>query len=897
MDQAADKVSLMNSKSSDTNSMGAEKEKVDKRLSNLDDIQLKDLLEEAITYKNPSDRKGKSDIFVQLLDEAEESERIAAASRAGGCELVRHCNPTAKRNHRNRRKQSSSVSENVMHGGSLDNLSNEEFYDNSSQLNKTRKTVSTRQREGGSLPCKINKSIMPNCDQFLEEARRKKTNKEYRINKNHTIINDNYNYEEAQVADHILLQEIGKQSSADGCFDEKFVRSTITTPSSNKEIVPLMHESGEVSTEKKIFDTETLLLRTVPSKCNISIYSSKILFEDKKVDENGNIHHSSGNKIKKKKVQSDKNVKTVINAESVEGHRSDIIHDIPKLIQYIGGNNSNTSKNKSNFNKAKQANKSDTEDGAVKKRQRINSSKTKESNRNTLKKCNSLGEMSTKGTEENLSVFTAQDSSGKFKTDEDIDIQANKSKEKLVERRSWGHIETSSLYTTASSENLESIESWTISKPKKKGKKRRNSLSSSSVYNQSNTPKNLGNTQNRAPSPDLYSNKCSIVFQSDKSVDSESDAESIHSLPICGVARPPISYADVAKNDKIDDRHQNAANHVQSSEAPSNVCVNNNNNNVIEPSLDSNHKKLNSDVKEKRFYRTESSERNACPQMKNAVAINHNNNSQIGISDIDIEKHNKKISNTKQINTESEHLVKENCMENVHRKLDNPNNKNSTVLESNSACHKKPASGRQEKDGSSNTTNIPRQQQSIIVKESPKTPLIIEKKTAPCGNNQTSKEVTKPIINCDLNENKSSKMKLVHNNVGEAVNKEDPPPVVILSGAYNKEVPDLTFGFDINEQLLNEDLTPTKLTSTSTNNNNNNNTNNVAVNKNTCVDEQFTNNINNTTDFCQIFMRYMDPKMTNISHNHEKIVQYIETAWKQVIKQCNNGVQYYSMDL
>lgn len=133
----------------------------------------------------------------------------------------------------------------------------------------------------------------------------------------------------------------------------------------------------------------------------------------------------------------------------VEGHRSDIIDDIPKLIQYIGGNVSNNASNgksKSNLSKTKQLNKSDTEDGAIKKRQRINSSKTKENNRNTLKKCNSLSEISTKTAKENLSVFTAQDVGGKFKTDEDIDMSANKSKEKLVERRSWGHIQVSLLH-------------------------------------------------------------------------------------------------------------------------------------------------------------------------------------------------------------------------------------------------------------------------------------------------------------------------------------------------------------------------------------------------------------------------------------------------------------------
>lgn len=65
-------------------------------------------------------------------------------------------------------------------------------------------------------------------------------------------------------------------------------------------------------------------------------------------------------------------------------------------------------------------------------------------------------------------------------------------------------------------------------------------------------------------------------------------------------------------------------------------------------------------------------------------------------------------------------------------------------------------------------------------------------------------------------------------------NDEARPPVVILSGLGNKEVPGLVFGFDINEQLLNEDI-------------------------------------------CENFIsRYVEPdNFNNSTHNHDKIVNFI----------------------
>lgn len=154
-------------------------------MSKLNDGELKSLLDEAMSYKNPKDREGKSALFKDLLLEAEENERNARAASAGGSELVRYCNPSAKRRHgRNRRSETSaggsgsSIAENLTHGGSLNNLAQEELYDIVSSTHNSvrqKKSVSARQREGGSLPCDVNVGVVVS-GSFLEEAAAKRNN-------------------------------------------------------------------------------------------------------------------------------------------------------------------------------------------------------------------------------------------------------------------------------------------------------------------------------------------------------------------------------------------------------------------------------------------------------------------------------------------------------------------------------------------------------------------------------------------------------------------------------------------------------------------------------------------------------------------------------------------------
>lgn len=138
-------------------------------LSTLNEGELRALLDEAITYKCPKDREGKSSLFKELLqeaeaDETEEGRRIVTNSR---------CLPGSNR----RRHKRDSVSEGLTHGGSLQNLAQpiaSEFdssfayltsgsshtYGGNRRKNKkyTGPSVSARQREGGSLPSNVNAS-------------------------------------------------------------------------------------------------------------------------------------------------------------------------------------------------------------------------------------------------------------------------------------------------------------------------------------------------------------------------------------------------------------------------------------------------------------------------------------------------------------------------------------------------------------------------------------------------------------------------------------------------------------------------------------------------------------------------------------------------------------------
>ncbi|XP_033216058.1 uncharacterized protein LOC117172348 isoform X3 [Belonocnema kinseyi] len=168
-------------------SQGDNKQEEPATLSTLNEGELRALLDEAITYKRPKDREGKSDLFKELLqeaeaDETEEGRRAVTNSR---------CLPGSNR----RRHKRDSVSERLTHGGSLQNLAqpiNSEFDSSFAYLTSgsshtygggrrkgkkhTGPSVSARQREGGSLPSNVNAShtlaSLANLDLVFDKKKR-----------------------------------------------------------------------------------------------------------------------------------------------------------------------------------------------------------------------------------------------------------------------------------------------------------------------------------------------------------------------------------------------------------------------------------------------------------------------------------------------------------------------------------------------------------------------------------------------------------------------------------------------------------------------------------------------------------------------------------------------------
>ncbi|XP_008201602.2 uncharacterized protein LOC103315223 isoform X2 [Tribolium castaneum] len=488
-----------------------EKNKDDKTLSDLNDGELKGLLDEALNYKNPKDREGKSKLFNHLLNEAEEDERNARAARAGGSELVRYCNPSAKRNSRHRKKPSS-ISENMMHGGSLDNLAKEELFETSKH--RTRKSVSARQREGGSLPCNVNSSTISQEYQFLEEARKKKQMSE----KKPEVV------EEQRLLEHDTLDQ-NYQEKGNELQQQQYKFTTRASLQVNEVDGPIQIPHLEQSVDRKNCVPNKSIAQIVGSDCPGTIRISNDL--SKKVDENGNALHQTSLKAKKKKVLTDKNV-VVCNAENVKGHRSDIINDMEKLMEFIGITDDQSEKNRS-IHKSK-LNRHSSDD-TTKSKKRAHSSKSKD-NRSKLKKSNSLGEISTT----NLDDF-------------EVVLRNNKAMDKPRERRSWGNMEPLPLQNYTSAENLESSEFRVVTK-KKKSKKRHNSIGGGRTKASSN-PNSKSSV--RGPSSPRRKSACSVPH-SEKSNDS-SDVDSVHSLPIdtqrldlaTSRLNMPISYADMAK--------------------------------------------------------------------------------------------------------------------------------------------------------------------------------------------------------------------------------------------------------------------------------------------------------------------------------------------------------------
>ncbi|KAB0791504.1 hypothetical protein PPYR_03304 [Photinus pyralis] len=721
-------------------------------VSGLDDVGLKALLDEAISYKTPKDRVGKSELFQNLLEKAEEDDRKARATSASGKESVRYYNTTAKHRTR-RRRQPTSVSENLTHGGSLNNLAEENLYAPTSHLHRLTKNVSTRQRQGGSLPCNVNAGVTSFYDkQFFEEMARKKTEDkkaEYTAIEmesesllEHDSLNQEYNEPETDVRIPRVTTKYTSRFNLDICGGSANVDDSLTVSALERTTDKILEkEIAYAKPLETISATNCIPEYLLPSLHSRNIFPIPKYVEDKKVDENGNaVGQGDSKKNKKKKIQpADKNV-VVLEGKDVVGHRSDIAHDVDKIMEFLGEQESK----KASDHKSKTSNA---------KKQRIRSKGKTEK----MQKSNSL---------EEICVSKLDDFNFKECDAGKVPLRGTKSNiERPRERRSWGNSE--SLPFHASAENLESADFRVVTK-KKKSKKVRNSMSSRRQH----YAMNLRDDPNRASSPEPRRKSACSVPQSDKSNDS-SDVDSVHSLPIdtehmnivdSANLNLPISYAEIAK-------------HTNSLERPKWKG---------EPTV---------------------------PRDRSPINVP----SEDWQSKVVVEKKINKISSTNNVKN-----IKNNVQSRTLNKVDGEICANVPVL-----LH-----------------NIPDVQtiEKMHFKQLQKTyglnysDLIANHYVVPALSNKCEQSQVQYTSNpCDSDRTNSR------------------PAVVILSD-NGKEVSDLTFGFEVNEQLLSDD-----------------------------VCEYFTT-------------RFHVPEVFH-KHNHDKIVNFIGLSWEDALNQTNGKVKYFSDQL
>ncbi|XP_018782820.1 PREDICTED: uncharacterized protein LOC108965089 [Bactrocera latifrons] len=136
-------VNIANAEKSDDAIANASTDTKKSDISDLEEPELKKLLDEAYNYKTPKDKKDKSEIFLDLLQKVENEDLGITSTRA---DSHRH-HPHSQSRHQQKQ------------GGSLQDLlqlPSDYRRQNHTSRHKKNSSVSSRQREGGSLPSNVN---------------------------------------------------------------------------------------------------------------------------------------------------------------------------------------------------------------------------------------------------------------------------------------------------------------------------------------------------------------------------------------------------------------------------------------------------------------------------------------------------------------------------------------------------------------------------------------------------------------------------------------------------------------------------------------------------------------------------------------------------------------------
>ncbi|XP_054279436.1 uncharacterized protein LOC128997777 isoform X4 [Macrosteles quadrilineatus] len=530
----------------------------DKDVSGLNDGQLRALLDEAFSYKCPKDREGKSELFKELLQEAEadETDSKVLGGSLGGKLPRAHYNLQRRRQSRHSgASRECGVGVSTTRGGSLQNL--HALGMEGGRRSRRRDTlVSARQREGGSLPTNVNVDdhdldiICPNYTSraTLEVKEPKKPESMERLETTAQGIPN---------GSEIITKE--EEARVDNAFASSISVGPVESGAMLYPSTPVQHVSvlsippGQLSVGT---DSNTRLA-----------FSNSADSKAKPVDENGNalscvrVDSNCLDRKKQRRVKTKNDRNTIsLKIDEIEGFRGEA--DIDTLMEYIESPSLDSNKNKARSN---QPNNPRT---SVKVRAKEEEPRSTKKRREKFKRSNSLEEVS----KTKLEDLTEHTSSEKIKSSLPIQKKPLTVEDTDVwQRSSWNKDEDHLLQEPKkmsseriSPELLQESEFLIVTKKQRKKKRRvvcsSRSTSKTTYYSrESGSGRLLYQYQNDQGTSQPRRKSASSVPPSDKS--DSSDLDSVHSLPVSSSTRqrvmknsvsggstPQASYADIARS-------------------------------------------------------------------------------------------------------------------------------------------------------------------------------------------------------------------------------------------------------------------------------------------------------------------------------------------------------------
>ncbi|XP_075219778.1 uncharacterized protein LOC142323647 isoform X7 [Lycorma delicatula] len=348
----------------------------------LDEGQLKALLEEAITYKSPKDRESKSVLFKELLleaeaDESDCSDETAAAAVAstgpsggGRSHLTGSRLSGTKRRHG---KRDIGVAEGQRSGGSLQNLVHAFRGTASGRHSRDHVTssVSARQREGGSLPTNVNVQGVESED----------------VTHSTELV---YNYT--------------SRATLQVSEDPHHVDMSVSFPLSSKQGTAALN--GIEQPPLQLHSSYNSVKCVMGSNSDTKNMSRIALTKD-----------ASGEKMK--------NYRNIVPAEKIEGHRGE--DNIESLIQYIESPSSGNNIEQNKAGKTRQTNGpvnlvSKGTRGVNKIRAKEDEGRKRRGKETKLHKCNSLEEISKTKLEDLTSPSNSQEETGRARPKKQVTL-------------------------------------------------------------------------------------------------------------------------------------------------------------------------------------------------------------------------------------------------------------------------------------------------------------------------------------------------------------------------------------------------------------------------------------------------------------------------------------------